>query len=428
MSNTKHIYIHWPFCKNKCSYCDFTSFANSEEYQKDYCDALCNEIKNYYQNNVCEIETIFLGGGSPSLCPPDYLEKIIEVLDRSKKPFRLRQGFDGHVDRLMANGDNLGPDHPEEHGIVQRTMTGVSKGGFHRTDSNKQEITIEANPFDITEEKLILWKRLGINRLSIGIQILDSKILEKLNRRQTSKDVFFAMNVAPKYFDNISVDLILGLPGVSEKKWQETLDQIVKFPIKHVSVYFLTLYEKTPLCKLVKNGDVKLLSDDQLVDQYEKTVSFLSLNKFKQYEISNFAKKGYESIHNQAYWTYKPYIGFGLAAASFDGKKRFVNTKNLKNYVDCWLKHKSCDKKHDLVEELTDEQMVLEQLMLGLRMNKGVDLHRMIYLLSRDKREKFLQNVSTLKSWSMVKEIKGKIFLTTRGITLESEIALKLLA
>jgi oxygen-independent coproporphyrinogen III oxidase len=371
----KHIYIHWPFCKSKCSYCDFTSFANAEQYQKEYCDALCNEIKNYFENNTTEVETIFFGGGSPSLCPPECLEKIM--------------------------------------------------GAFPRTD--KQEITIEANPADVTEEKLKFWKSVGINRLSVGVQTLNDEVLLKLKRRQTTKDVFALMDIAPKYFENISIDLILGLPGVSEKMWQDTLNQIVDFPITHVSVYFLTLYKNTPLSKCVQNKEVSLLNDDDFVARYQQTVEFLDKKGFIQYEISNFSKPGYQSVHNCAYWNYKHYKGFGVSAASFDGETRTVNTKNLKNYLNCWYNFAKCGKKYDLEEFLTEDQKKTEQLMLGLRLKKGMGLQRMIYLLSSEQNERLQDIVSDLKSQSLLEEKNGRVFLTTRGMALENEIVLKLL-
>ena len=374
----EHIYIHWPFCRQKCAYCDFTSFTSCDKFEKEYCTALCNEITSFAQKES-KIKTIFLGGGSPSLCSQKSLEAIFKT---------IYENF--LCDDLI-------------------------------------EVTIEANPADISREKLQFWRQFGINRLSMGVQILDDDVLQKINRRQKTRDVYNAMELAPQYFENISVDLILGLPDVSEKTWFQTLQTVTKFPIKHVSVYFLTLYEKTPLACAIKTGKIKALSDDAMVETYEETVSFLEEKGLKQYEISNFAHKEHESLHNQAYWDYKKYRGFGVSAASFDGDVRCVNTKSLKTYLACWGKNEDCDKKYDLIEQLNDEQKRMEQVMLLLRQKKKGGLQRMIYLVGAVKNARFLRTLSALKSQLLLEEKNGDIFLTSRGMALENEVVLKLL-
>ena len=385
----KSIYIHWPFCKNKCRYCDFVSFAGHEGFEKKYHDALLREIilfsksltnkKSEKTFNVNEkIKSIFIGGGTPSLYPLNLLEELVRTL-------KIHFPFD-----------------------------------------ELEEFTIEGNPRDITENMLRVWSDLGINRLSMGVQVLDDNALKKLNRFQNKKDVFKVMEIAPKYFSNISVDLILGLPGVSKQKWMETLNQVVSWPLKHISVYFLTVYEKTPLYFDVKSGLINLIKENEQLSLYKRTVEILKQNGFEQYETSNFAKHGFESIHNVAYWDRLPYRGFGLSASSFDGVNRFTNIKKLSDYLKNVEKN---DKSSDpyFFEKLTLDQVVLETVMLGLRQRKGLDLHRVLYLLKRFQKVEFLHNIKSLESRGLISVKEGKLVLTFKGILLENEIVLRLL-
>jgi oxygen-independent coproporphyrinogen III oxidase len=381
----QHIYIHWPFCKSKCHYCDFLSFAKKDDSNEKYHKALLGEIKNFSLNldsNIeREIKTIFLGGGTPSLYPLYLLEELFEKL---KIDFNLKK---------------------------------------------IQEVTIEVNPEGVQEHKLKVWKKIGINRLSVGVQVLDDLALQKMNRNQKKKDFFDLMQIAPNYFDNISVDLILGLPGVSEETWMATLAQIASMPIKHISVYFLTIYDKTPLFYMEKKGKTFLDDDDKLISLYEKTVGFLKQKGFLQYEISNFAKSGFESSHNKSYWDFKPYYGFGLGASSFDGNKRFINLKNLDEYISLYsASSTSCgfEPKYFYVEVLNEEQKVLEKLMLGLRQNKGISLHRMLYCLDEVEKLKFIKNLKVLVKENLIRQEGDNLALTLRGMVLESEVILNI--
>lgn len=375
----KYLYIHWPFCASKCSYCDFVSFAKHDGFERAYHDALCNEIRHFARTCTGPIQTIFLGGGTPSLYPLELLRDLFKTI----------------------------------HDCFNT--------------SNLHEVTIETNPRDITKERLTVWRDVGINRLSMGVQVLDDQVLQILNRPQTTQCVHDAMALIPKYFENISIDLILGIPGVTPEVWQDTLDQAVCWPIKHVSVYMLTIYEKTPLFFKIAGGEIDEPDNDELAQMYEQTVDFLEKQGFEQYEISNFAKPGYKSIHNQAYWDRKSYMGFGLSAASFDGKRRMLNTKNLGKYLTFW---QNGDPEGDSVpqtKEIIDEKSaILEELMLGLRQKKGVGLHRMVYLLKNRHIDLLDQKVSCLKKQKLVEEKSGKIFLTRRGMIVENEVVLSL--
>ncbi|MFA5075057.1 MAG: radical SAM family heme chaperone HemW [Candidatus Babeliales bacterium] len=372
------IYVHWPFCKNKCHYCDFVSLEKHDDFVKKYHEALCWQIKHFAKNFFKpEIKTIFIGGGTPSLYPLNLFHDLINVLNNN---FCLK---------------------------------------------NLKEFTIEANPEDITQDHLETWKNLLVNRLSLGIQILDQNILANLNRKQDIEKIYKIIEIAPKYFDNISVDLILGLPGADDKIWFNTLKTICNWPIKHVSIYLLTVYNNTKLYFRIKEKKIKTLKDDKIIDLYEKTVHYLRLKNFEQYEISNFSKNGFESVHNKIYWDRGFYKGFGLGAASFDGKCRLQNENNLDKY----LKNNSQESSFvEVVQEiLTDEQIFLEKLMLGLRQNKGVDLQDMLYFLDEHKKNKFLERLETLKSKALIELAGDKIFLTLKGMMLENEIILNLI-
>jgi oxygen-independent coproporphyrinogen III oxidase len=381
----KYFYIHWPFCKNKCHYCDFISFEKHEEFKQEYHFSLCKEVERFSHQCMLdskkskedfEVGTIFFGGGSPSLYPRTLMEELFKILDDN---FNLKK---------------------------------------------LQEVTIEINPADVTEEKLKSWADFGINRLSVGVQVLDDEVLHNLNRKQSKQNVYNLINLAPRYFDSISIDLILGLPGVTPLIWQNTLQTIVNWPITHISVYLLTVYEYTPLFFKIQDKTIKLAKEEQLIAQYEYTVNFLEKNDFEQYEISNFAKSGFESIHNKAYWDLKPYKGFGLAAASFNGQTRFVNEKNLIKYLQRCndpSRNVFCSK-----ENLNRKQKILEKLMLDLRQKKGLDLQYMLYFLSSVEKTKFLDGLEALKLQSLIR-IEGKrAYLTLKGMLLENEVILKL--
>jgi oxygen-independent coproporphyrinogen-3 oxidase len=382
----EHVYIHWPFCKKKCSYCDFISFAKHEEFITKYHQSLCNEISTFasYHNKKHKLKTIFFGGGSPNLYPTDLLKNLFELL---QKKFSLE---------------------------------------------NVQEVTIEVNPGEVCEKDLYAWKSFGINRLSIGVQILDEKILKKVNRAQTNRSVADLLSLAPNYFENISVDLILGLPETTSTIWFETLNYLIKQKITHISVYLLTIYEKTPLYFKVREKNVGLPSEDWLINTYQKTVEMLEQNGLFQYEISNFAHKNYESIHNRAYWNHKPYQGFGLSAASYTGKKRLVNQNNLLKYVDYWTNKGAWEgRKLQNEEVLGPNEIFLEKLMLGLRQKTGLDLHRMLYFLEVESvtntGPKILKKkIGQLKKRGLIEEENGRVFLTTRGMILENEIVINL--
>jgi oxygen-independent coproporphyrinogen-3 oxidase len=232
------------------------------------------------------------------------------------------------------------------------------------------------------------------------------------------------MKIAPKYISNLSVDLILGLPDVTPAMWEYTIEQAIGWPIKHLSMYFLTIHEKTPLYFNVERGAVTLPDENYIVDLYEYTVKKLATAGIMQYEISNFAKNAYDSLHNKAYWLRKPYKGFGVGASSFDGSGRYINTNNLVSYLkslqnnDCIVPCTS--------EILTRKQAQLEHLMLSLRQKTGLNLHSMVYLFDDNKLAALKSQLPVLEKAGLINIINDHVYLTIKGMVLENEVVLRL--
>lgn len=351
--------------------------AAHEEFMQQYHHALLKEL---YQNESLmplkpRLRTIYFGGGTPSTYPAELLLDTFGT---------LRKLFD-----------------------------------FDQTT----EVTIEVNPGTVTPRLFDVWSEVGINRLSIGVQSLKDAVLSSLNRHQSKQQVEEILQQASGYFKNLSVDFILGLPGVSDEEWKEMIQEAMSWPIQHISIYFLTVHEDTPLYFKVTRNKIQLPPDDSMVDLYNWTVDYLAGYGFERYEISNFAKKGFRSLHNAAYWNRKSYRGFGLGACSFNGIDRFQNTKNLGKYIQ---NIENCQSVVDMAETLTESQIMLEKLMLGLRQTDGVLVKEYITTLSLDKHTKFFENIALLESAQLLSYRDGNIQLTPKGYVLENEVTLKL--
>lgn len=343
---------------------------------QQYHQALKKELETFAQQHPCPepIKTIFFGGGTPSTYPDDLLLDMSATLERL---FNCTQPL---------------------------------------------EMTIEVNPGTVRAEQLELWSGLGINRLSIGVQSLNDAVLKNLNRHQSALDVTTLLDRAKNHIPNISIDLIIGLPGVSEQEWKQLVHTAVQWPIKHISIYFLTIHEGTALYFRVKKNDVVLPLDDEIVDLYVWTTAFLAEHGFEQYEISNFAREGYYSQHNSVYWAHKPYKGFGVGACSFDGKFRYQNNKQLFNYMAAVEKDGRAD---DFYEELSDEQLYLEKLMLGLRQTKGIRLDDLVEGVLQ-KKEHINRVLKELEEVGYIKSQAGFVQLTPVGLAVENEVIVRL--
>ena len=318
------IYIHIPFCKQACHYCDF-HFSTSMKRKEEIVLALIREIqirKNEFQNEI--IETIYFGGGTPSVLTNAEILSLIEA---------VYENFE----------------------VIENP-----------------EITLEANPDDLSEERIIALSKTPINRLSIGIQSFFESDLKLMNRAHNSDEAQKSLAIATKYFDNISVDLIYGIPGLTNEMWLENIETALSFGIPHISSYALTVEPKTALHKLIQTGKIAEPKDDVAQDHFEVLVKTLTEKGFIHYELSNFGKPDYFSQNNSSYWLGKKYLGIGPSAHSFDGKSRSWNIANNMLYLKSIL----ADKLPHEVEILTQQDRYNEYVMTGLRTIWGVSLER----------------------------------------------------
>ena len=318
------IYIHIPFCKQACHYCDF-HFSTSMKRKEEIVLALIREIqlrKNEFHGEI--IETIYFGGGTPSVLTNAEILSLIEA---------VYENFE----------------------VIENP-----------------EITLEANPDDLSEERIIALSKTPINRLSIGVQSFFEDDLKLMNRAHNSDEAQKSLAIATKYFDNISVDLIYGIPGLTNEMWLENIETALRFGIPHISSYALTVEPKTALHKLIQTGKIAEPKDDVAQDHFEVLVKTLTEKGFIHYELSNFGKPDYFSQNNSSYWLGKKYLGIGPSAHSFDGKSRSWNIANNMLYLKSIL----ADKLPHEVEILTQQDRYNEYVMTGLRTIWGVSLER----------------------------------------------------
>lgn len=368
------IYIHIPFCKSKCSYCDFISFPNMKEKENDYINCLIKEIEsqNWEElNKNYKVTTIYIGGGTPSFIDEKNIVKVIEKIKNSIK-----------------------------------------------VSENKVEITIEVNPGTVTKEKLKTYKEAGVNRLSIGLQSANNKLLKQIGRIHTFEQFLETYNLAQDVgFKNINIDLMLGLPNQTIEDLKNSLEEVIRLEPNHISVYSLILEEGTPLTNLVEKGEIKLPSEELERQMYWYVKNKLELVGYNHYEISNFAKPGKESKHNLNCWNQEEYLGFGLAAHSYFENKRFSNTDNIEKYIDyfCNNKKEEIKQTHEL-QTIEDKQK--EYMLLGLRKINGVSISKF--------KEKYVENpiylfknqLSKLSEQGLIEIDLDNIKLTQKGLDL----------
>ena len=318
------IYIHIPFCKQACHYCDF-HFSTSMKKKDEMVLALVKEIqmrKTEFENET--IETIYFGGGTPSTLQIADCRFLIEEVYKNNKV------------------------------------------------SENPEITLEANPDDLSEEYLIELSKIGINRLSIGIQSFFEDDLAMMNRAHNATEARKCLEIATQYFDNISLDLIYGIPGMTNEKWKQNIETALSFGIPHISSYALTVEPKTALNKLIQTGKIAQPKDEVAEEHFKILVETLEANCFIHYELSNFGKENYFSKNNSAYWLGKKYIGIGPSAHSYDGISRSWNVSNNAIY----LKSIAGNKLPNEIEILSKTDRYNEYIMTGLRTIWGVSLDR----------------------------------------------------
>ena len=371
MANKKiGVYIHIPFCMKKCIYCDFISYTmQDEDLQKKYINSLKKEIQYMLKSNT-EIETVYIGGGTPSCINSKY---IVDVLNEIKK---------------------------------------VSKNDI-------SEITIEVNPGTVTKQKLIDYKNAGITRLSIGLQSTENRLLKKIGRIHNYEDFLVTYELARKTgFENINVDLMIGLPGQQIKDVQKSLKQITELKYKmpeHISVYSLIIEENTPMQKYIDEGKFKLPNDEQERKMHWCVKKFLEKNEYIQYEISNFAKKGFESKHNLDCWSQKEYIGFGVAAHSYINNMRFHNISNIKSYINN-IEQNNFEQNVIIDETQSKEEQMKEYMLLGFRKLDGISIKEFQNKFHQNPLDLFKQELNKLNQEKLIIIDDDVIKLSKKGL------------
>jgi oxygen-independent coproporphyrinogen III oxidase len=371
------LYVHIPFCDHKCIYCDFYSIITSYNINS-FLNSIKKEIK-YYSDLYSKdriYTSIFFGGGTPSLMEPEYLWEIIATL------------------------------------------------GKNYSISDDAEVTMETNPGTVDKEKLKSFREIGINRMSIGIQSFQDdelKFLTRIHNKKTAIETVY--NAKEAGFENISIDLIFNLPGQTKRKWEENLEKVIKLPIKHLSAYSLILERGTILNKMVLDNKVKMQDDDHDADLYEMTIDFMHDGGFKQYEVSNFAKPGYECRHNNAYWHYKDYLSFGTSSHSFVNGKRWWNFSSLKKYISEINKNGFAVAGSELVN---DREKLAEYVMLSLR-SSGLELIEFNKLFGADWINEKYDYIKKLMKRNLVTLDEKYLRLTKKGYAVCDEILKEIL-
>ena len=374
------IYIHIPFCRSRCSYCDFATGMYESELAARYVHAVVSEIAAWREvEEPSHVDTIYLGGGTPSLLTPAQIEQILTAV-RSR--FKVVEGA---------------------------------------------EVTMEMNPGDggssvaSKPEKLREFRRCGINRASFGAQTFDNRELKQLGRTHSSSDIYSTFNhLREAGFENINFDLIAGLPGQTLAGWRRNLNEALNLRPEHLSLYLLDVHEGTPLAEQIKRGMRPVPDDDLAAEMYRLMIDEVSAAGYEHYEISNFCLPGFESRHNTKYWTGEPYYGFGCSAHSYDGeRKRWSNERDAAKYVQLIEKEQS-----PLVERtgLSGEQARAESIFLGLRLMRGFNLQNYLRRFGNDLRDEYEVELVRLRDAGLIEVDENLIRLTTRGALLSNEV------
>jgi oxygen-independent coproporphyrinogen-3 oxidase len=372
------IYLHIPFCLAKCNYCAFVSQVGNEQLQQEYVAALCREITAAGGDfSAHSVDSLFFGGGTPTVLQTEALALILQT---------IRQTF------------SLTPD---------------------------AEISMEANPGTVTAQSLTSLRQLGFNRLSLGVQSFDDRVLAAAGRIHRAEDAETAVGLARQAgFDNIGLDLMYGLPQQTEVSWQSTLEQAIKLNPDHLSAYGLKLEDGTPLAVAVENGREILPSEADEETMYDMLNDFLPAAGFERYEIANYAKPGRQCRHNLKYWRSLPFRGFGLAAHSFNGTQRFANTDNLTEY----LQRIAAGQSVVLPAEETDEAtLIAEYTFTALRLVEGLRYDDFRQRFERDFRQLYAAALQRLLQQKLIVQTDQAVFLSPRGMKFGNQVFAKFL-
>lgn len=365
------IYVHVPFCRQKCYYCDFYKTVNTSQ-KENFIWAIqkeANKRKTYIESVA--IETIYFGGGTPSVLKTGELAEIIQF---------FKSEFD------------VDPDG---------------------------EFTLEANPDDLSPDYLYGLLAAGINRLSIGLQALQNEHLKRMNRRHDAEQAISSVKNAEKAgFKNISVDLIYGLPGLTNSQWKNTLEQVFSLPFQHLSAYHLTYHQGTPFYTWLKKGTIKELGEKKSLEQFEMLISTAKKFDFEHYEISNFAKNQLYSKHNTSYWTGKKYLGLGPSAHSFNGNSRQWNMA----HIDGYLKALKNNLRFFEVEILSENEKFNEYILTRMRTIWGVKEKEIEEQFGTKLLLHFQEEVKKYLIYGMVKKENGTVTFTRKGLFISDDI------
>ncbi|MGL4874519.1 MAG: radical SAM family heme chaperone HemW [Clostridium sp.] len=368
MKEEKLLYIHIPFCKQKCFYCDFPSFSHIDHLRKEYLKMLKKESE---ARCVDTYESLFIGGGTPSYLNEEELKYLGEILKNIKF-------------------------------------------------TKEAEKTMECNPGTINKEKLEKIKEIGINRISFGLQTTDDGILKQIGRIHTMEEFKENFNLARDVgFKNINIDLMFGLPNQKVSDVCKTLKEIIDLNPEHISFYSLIIEEETPFYKMYQKGILNLPSEEEEREMYSKGKELLEEHGYNQYEFSNYSKKGFECFHNEGYWKLKEYLGIGSSASSFLESKRIKNKENVKEYIEGM---KNFNNAIGEIIENKKKECIEEYVFLGLRMLEGIDKKEFKEKFDDDIKEVYKEEIITNIKKGLLRETKDKILLTNEGIEVSNYV------
>lgn len=368
------VYIHVPFCKKKCNYCDFYSVKWDNDWENKYIEAVMDEIKGYKEmiRDKYKVDTIYFGGGTPTIINPANLKRIIDTIS---------------------------------------ILTDVDKNA---------EISMEANPNTLTDENLKQYRKSGINRLSIGIQSLNDDILKKIGRIHNSADALDAIDRARKHgFENINADAMFNIPGQTTEDIEDTLSKIIERGVKHISFYSLKLEKGTPMYSMEQKKLITMPDEDEERNMYYKGRIVMEKNKLFQYEISNFAVKGFECRHNLKYWNQEEYIGIGPSAHSFMNSIRYSNPSDLKQYCK---NSEENNFNRTIQEEMNDDDLMFEYIMLRLRLTEGLDALEFKNKFNVDFFETYQKQTNYLTDNKLIENDGSIVKLTERGMDISNYV------
>lgn len=367
------LYVHIPFCVKKCRYCDFNSFKLNIDEKRKYLNSLKKEMELYKENfKDKNIDSIFIGGGTPSILNEEEIKILFQNI---KNNFKIKDGA---------------------------------------------EITMECNPGTLTLNKLKTMKECGVNRLSIGLQAVQNNHLEYIGRVHTyeefERNYFQAKEVG---FENINIDLMYALPNQSKEDWKQSLEKVVKLNPTHISAYSLILEENTELFNMYERNEFELLDEDTDIEMYKYTINYLKYHGYDQYEISNYAKKGFECKHNILYWKCENYVGLGVSASGFVNETRYNNFCDLDKYEK--IIH-SGKKPIEWEEKLSIKDKIEESIFLGLRMNEGIKFKDFYEKYNFNFEEEYKNEIDKLKKIELININNEGIKLTQRGREISNSV------